>query len=104
MAEQIEHGEAVGIAGDGFAIDDAGSRRQGCDRSHHQGETLGKVEALPGDKLHATVVEVGQDAEAVVLDFVNPAGPGRRLFGEARQARLVTPDLALQLTRYRHGR
>ena len=45
-----------------------------------------------------------QDAETVILDFVNPARPGRRLFRWARQARFVAPHLALQLTRYRHAR
>jgi hypothetical protein len=50
--------------------------------------------------------------EAVVLDFVNPAGGGGRLLRETRQARLQTgqgffsPQSALQLTRggHRYGR
>ena len=48
-------------------------------------------------------VELGQDAEAVMLDFVTPAGSGRRHFGGSWQTKLVAPDLALQLTRYRHA-
>jgi len=31
---------------------------------------------------------MGQDAKAVVLDLMNPAGPDRRLLGGARQAGL----------------
>ena len=72
-----------------------GSDRGGCQR-----KTLGEVEALSGDELHAVGVELGQDTEAIMLDFVNPAGPCGRLIGEARQARLIAPDTALQLTRY----
>jgi hypothetical protein len=47
--------------------------------------------------LYAAGVKFGQDAEAVVLDFVDPAGPSGWLFGEARQARFVAPNTALQL-------
>jgi len=39
--------------------------------------------------------ELGEDAETVVLDFVYPPRTGRRLFGGARQARLITPNRAL---------
>ena len=51
-----------------------------------------------------TAVELGQNAKAVMLDFVNPSRSGGRLFGWTRQARFVAPNSALQLTRYRHGR
>jgi hypothetical protein len=78
--------------------------RQRSDRRGRQRETLGQVKAFPSNQPDTAGVEFGQDAEAVVLDFVNPAGPGGRLLGEARQARFVAPDPALQLTRDRHGR
>jgi hypothetical protein len=32
-----------------------------------------------GHELHAVAVAIGDDPKAIVLDFVNPAGPGRRL-------------------------
>ena len=48
-------------------------------------------------------LSLGQDAEAVVLDFVDPAGSGRRHFGGSWQTGLVAPDLPLQLTRYTHA-
>ncbi len=69
-----------------------------------QRKTPGEVEPLSGDEPHVAGVELGQNAEAIVLDFVDPAGPGGWLFGEARQARFIAPDLVPKLTRYRHGR
>ncbi len=41
IAEQVEHGEAVGVAGDCFAVDDTRARRQRGDRSYGQRETFG---------------------------------------------------------------
>ena len=35
---------------------------------------------------HAPALAPGKDAKAIVLDFVNPAGPRRRLLGRAREA------------------
>ena len=43
------------------------------------------------------------DAEAVMLDLVNPITPGRRLIGAAGQAGFDALQLALQLTRRGHG-
>ncbi len=41
---------------------------------------------MAGVQPHTVTVAAGQDAKAVVLDLVNPAGTGRRLFGWLWQA------------------
>jgi hypothetical protein len=43
---------------------------------------------VPGDQANAGRVLAGEDAEAVMLDLMNPFSPGRRLFGRSRQAGL----------------
>src|SRR6516165_10180032 len=45
-----------------------------------------EVGAVAGGEPDAILVAPGEDAEAVMLDLVNPAGTGRRLLGRARQA------------------
>jgi len=54
------------------------------------------------------IIALGDDAETVVLDFVDPTGTGRRLFGRSRQARLKSgkgllgAQAALELIRSGH--
>ena len=50
------------------------------------GKTAGKILGLAGDQPHAAGLALGQNAEAVVLDLVNPARPaGGALAGRGRQ-------------------
>jgi hypothetical protein len=51
-------------------------------------EAAREVIALPGEQLHAAVGAPGHDAEAVVLDLVNPAATFGRLPGWAGKTRL----------------
>ena len=60
-----------------------------------RGQANGEVIALAGVKGHRVVLALGENAETVVLDFVNPAGARRRLLSGAGKARLVAPQLAL---------
>jgi len=48
---------------------------------HDEGEALGKIVAVAGIEPHAAGVAQREDAEAVVLDLVQPAGAGRQLLG-----------------------
>ncbi len=59
VPEQVEHGEAVRVTGDGLAVDDARVRRQRGDRGGGQREALGEVETLSGDELYAARVKFG---------------------------------------------
>src|SRR5262245_57637850 len=47
----------------------------GCDR----GEASGGVIAGPADQTHPPMLDCADDAVAIVLDLMEPAGPGRRL-------------------------
>jgi hypothetical protein len=61
-----------------------------------------------GDQPNGRALAVRQDAEAIVLDFMNPAGAARGLFRRPREARfktglgLFSAQSALQLTRGGH--
>jgi hypothetical protein len=45
VTDEIERGNAVVIAGDGFAIDDAGARAQACQRLDDQREAMEEIVA-----------------------------------------------------------
>jgi hypothetical protein len=49
---------------------------------------------MAGEQPHAFRFAPSEDAETVVLNFVNPVGTGRRLFGRAREARLERGNAA----------
>jgi hypothetical protein len=51
-------------------------------------EVAGKVMAVATHQADRAPLTVGQYAEAVVLDFVNPAWGRRRPISQARQARI----------------
>jgi hypothetical protein len=83
---QVEHREPAVVANDGLAVDQVGARRQRRDRRHDQGKALAEIVAVAAVEPHASGVAPVQDAKAVVLDLVQPAGAGRRGFGRGRQA------------------
>jgi len=70
------------------------SCRQVGDGFDHLGKTISEVGAVAGVEPHARCVAARQDAEAVVLDLVNPAGTGRRLFRRFRQKGLGRSSIA----------
>ena len=87
-AEQIKGREAVGIDDNRLAVDKAGLHRQAFDGFDDAGKTISEVVAVAGIEPHVVAVTARQDAEAVVLDLVDPIGTGRRLFRRFRQAGL----------------
>src|SRR5262249_20830471 len=70
VADEIERGNAVVIAGDSFAVDDAGARAEAGQRFDDQREAVGEVIAGTAVEPHLCAVLAGNDAEAVVLDFM----------------------------------
>jgi hypothetical protein len=70
---------ALLAAGDRLPIDDAGARAQSGHRLDDQREAIGQVIAGAAIEPHAVAILAGDDAEAVVLDFVQPSLAGRRL-------------------------
>jgi hypothetical protein len=55
---------------------------------------LAKLVSGACNQLHARTIAPRQNAEAVVLDFVQPAWPGRRCLSRRGQARLDYPQSA----------
>ena len=72
VADEIERGNAVVIAGDRFAVDDSGARAQARQRLDDQRKASGEVIAWTAVEPHLRASLAGNDSEAVVLDFVNP--------------------------------
>src|SRR5262245_41518635 len=70
VTDEIERGDADVIAGDSFAIDDARARAQACQRLNDQREAAGEVVARTAVQPHLCAVFAGNDAEAVMFDFV----------------------------------
>ena len=85
-------GNAVVIAGDSFAIDDAGAGAQASQHLDYQWEATGEVIAWTAVEPHPRAVLACNDAEAVVLDFVQPSVAGRQLISFGRQARRDEPS------------
>src|SRR5262249_40643429 len=79
------------IAGDSFAIDDAGARAQACQRLNNQREATGEIVARTAIEPHPLAVLAGNDAEAVMLDLVQPLAAGRQLIGFGWEARRDEP-------------
>ena len=98
VPDQVEHGQAVHVDRDRFPVDHTRASWQGSDRLDNEREAIGKIVSAAGDQTHAIGVAVGDDAKAVVLDFVNPASSRGRPFGGTRKARLKAPDTARKLT------
>jgi hypothetical protein len=81
VAQPLEHRDPVLIADDGLAVDQAGPRRQRARRRDDLRKAVREVIAFPREQSHTAFDPAGHDAEAVVLDFVNPAWACRRLLG-----------------------
>jgi hypothetical protein len=71
VTDEIERGNAVVIAGDRLAIDDAGARAEASQRLDGQREATGEVVGTAVEP-HLRALLAGNDSEAVVLDLVHP--------------------------------
>src|SRR5262249_44497889 len=79
------------VAGHRLAVDDAGARAQACQRLDDQREATGEVIARTAVEPQLRASLAGNDAEAVVLDFVQPVAAGGQLIGFGREARRDEP-------------
>jgi hypothetical protein len=89
---------------DRLTIDQARARRQCRQRRDNLREAARELIALPREPLHAAVGAPSHDSEPIVLDLVNPADTGRRLFGRAGKAGLDEDSRAGWNTLTQHGR
>src|SRR5262245_10391608 len=92
VANEIERSNAVVIAGDSFAIDDAGARAQACQRLDDQRKAVGEVIARTAVEPHLGACLAGDDAEAVMLDLMQPLAAGRQLLGFGWKTRRDEPS------------
>ena len=74
-----------------LAVDDAGARAQACQRVYDQREAAGEVVARTAIEPHPLAVPAGNDAEAVVLDLMQPLAAGGQLIGFGWEARRDEP-------------
>jgi hypothetical protein len=87
VPDEIERSNAVVIAGDSFAIDNAGARAQACQCLDDQREAMGEIVARTAIEPHSLAILAGDDAEAVMLDLVQPSVAGRQRVGFGGEAR-----------------
>src|SRR6516162_7646380 len=91
VANEIERGNAVVIAGDSFAVDNAGARAQPGERINDQREAMGEIVAGTAIEPHLRAILAGNDAEAVMFDLMQPLAAGRQLVGFGWKARRDEP-------------
>jgi len=72
VPDEIERGNAVVVASNRLPIDDAGARAQASQRLDDQREAAREVIAGTAVEPHLRAVLAGNDAEAIVLDLVQP--------------------------------
>ena len=89
IADHVEYGEAMSVASNRLAVDDARTRWEGSYCRGSEDKSVGQIEALTRKETHAGGVAPSDDAEAIVLDLVNPAWTRRRHFARSRKAWLV---------------
>jgi hypothetical protein len=87
----VQLGNAVVIAGNRLAIDDAGPRAQAGQRLDDQQEAAGEVVAGTAIEPHLCAGLAGNDAKAVVLDLVQALAAGGQLIGLGWEARRDEP-------------
>jgi len=75
VTDEIERGNTVVIAGDSFAVDDAGARAQAPQRFDDEREAVGEIIAWTTIEPHLCALLARNDAEAVVLDLMRQSLP-----------------------------
>ena len=89
---QTENRKPILIANDRLAIDQAGANRKLAHGHCDEREARREIVSGACNEPHSRTVAPRQDAEAIVLDFVNPTGAGRRGLGGRRQTRFDYPQ------------
>jgi len=87
VTDEIERGNAVVIASDRFAIDDARARAQAGQRLDNQREAVGEIIAGAAIEPHPRPVLAGNNPKAIVLDLVQPLAARWQLVSFGREAR-----------------
>jgi hypothetical protein len=94
------------VRDDRFAVDHARPHWQGTNCGSYQRKPISEIIAGTRYQLHAIATAVRENAKAIVLDLVNPAGTGWRLLRRSGQTGLIAgkgslgTNAAPQLTHY----
>ena len=97
IAEQVEDGKAACVAGDGFAVDNAGARRQRGDAATASGNRSARSKPLRVMSFTPPSLSSARMRKpSCLISWIQP-GPVRRLLGWAGQVRFGPPDLAFLL-------
>ena len=80
-ANQLEHGHALFVGDDRLAVDQERAAGKGRDRRRGERKPRCEIVAVASEEPDAGSVTPSHNAEAVVLDLVNPVSPGRRPLG-----------------------
>ena len=91
MPDEIERGNTVVIASNCLPINDAGARAQPGERINDQREATSEVVAGTAIEPHLGAGLAGNDAEAIVLNFVQPLAAGWQLISFGWEARRDEP-------------
>jgi len=91
-ADQIKDGKPVLVANNRFAVDQARMNRQLAHRHCDKGEARREIVSGAGNQPHACTVTPSENAEVIMLDFVKPAGTGRRSLSGGGQTRFDNPQ------------
>jgi hypothetical protein len=92
VTDAVERRYPVLAARDRLSVDDAGLRAQLGHCLDDERKAIGQVIARPAVELHPFAVLARDDAEAVVLDFVQPLLARGRLRSIDREARRNEPS------------
>src|SRR6516225_62785 len=104
VADQVKHSEAIAISDNRFAVDQKRAGGQCRNGSDNERKARCEIITVPRDEPDTRTISPGHDAKAIMLDFVNPAGPGGRDFGGRGQTRLNYPQPGAGTLTQRHGR
>ena len=91
VPDEIERGNAVLVASNRLAIDDAGARAQPRERINDQREATSEVIAGTAVEPHLRAGLAGNDAKAVVFDLVQPLAARGQLVGFGKETRRDEP-------------
>jgi hypothetical protein len=103
VPDAIEGGYAIIPARDRSPVDNAGSQAQITERLDNEREAMGQIIAGPAVEPHPPAFLTGDYPEAIVLDFVQPDRPERRLRGTGWEARRDEPHQQGTRTQTQHG-
>jgi len=79
IADAAEARHAVVAAANRLAVDDAGASAEPDQRLYDQAKAVGQVVAGAAVEANAAAILAGDNPKTIVLDFMQPCRPGRRL-------------------------